>query len=288
LEELRKRLKVVIIALIVSTAFFLIFPANPQDLLNTQVWLTGFFKPVVSLVLVYIKSVVAPGGIEIISLQIGAPLEIYMLGSLMLGLIVSSPIIAYEIYKFVDPALHPHERRGIYGFVTAFVVLFLGGALFGLFVLGPFIVWTLDIFSGFVGALPIISVADFYTMIFITIIFCGVAFTFPAVIVLLVKMGIISTSLFTKNRLYLYPIIYIITAIITPDGGPLADLALFIPVIVMMEIALLISKRYERQSTSTEGSIATAVAGYEGKCKYCGAEIGREKIFCPRCGKSKI
>lgn len=287
MEELRKRLKVIIIALVVSTAFFLVFPANPADLLNPQVWMTGFFKPVVALVLVYIKNIVASGGIEIISLQIGAPLEVYMLASLMLGITVSSPVIAYEIYKFANPALLPHERKAIYSFVASFVILFIGGSLFGLFVLGPFIVWTLVIFSGFVGSLPIISVADFYTMIFITITFCGVAFTFPAIIVLLVRIGVIGTSIFTKNRIYIYPIIYIITAIITPDGGPLADLALFIPVAAMLEVALLIAKRYEkeRQVSSIDGP-AAALA--KGACRFCGAEMGEPKIFCPRCGRSQV
>ncbi|MGB9728609.1 MAG: twin-arginine translocase subunit TatC [Thermoprotei archaeon] len=285
LEELRQRLKVIITSLVISTAIFLIFPANPYDLLNPETWVSGLYKPLIGEILIQIKNYVAPANLRIISLGVGAPLEIYLLASLLFGFIVTSPVIGYEIYKYVDPALYPHERQAIYPFVTAFTVLFIIGALFGFFILAPFVVWTVIPFSQFVGSEPVLSVSDFYSVIFATVAFSGIGFTFPAIFVLLVRLGITDTSIITKNRKYFYAALYIITAIITPDGGPLADLALFIPMAVMMEITVHIAKKYEKQRiiSTTEKSMSTVRS-----CKFCGYPLKNDEIFCPKCGKSQI
>jgi sec-independent protein translocase protein TatC len=94
--------------------------------------------------------------------------------------------------------------------------------------------------------------------------------------VLLVRLGILSTDTVRKNRRYLYAALFIITAVITPDGGPIADFALFIPIALMMEVAVRIAGRYEKERVFTSR-----------KCKFCGAETGDE-VFCPKCGRSQI
>jgi len=64
--ELAQRSKVIIIALFISTIFFMLFPANPLDLLNPGSWLTGFYRPMVSVVPENIKTYVAPPCLQII------------------------------------------------------------------------------------------------------------------------------------------------------------------------------------------------------------------------------
>ena len=283
LEELKRRLKVILISLLASTAFFMIFPADPADFFNAI--LTGMYRPAVSLALIWIKDYIAPKGLQIISLEIGAPLGVYFTASFLFGFIVSSPIIAYELFKFIDPALYPNERRAVYPFVTAFTVLFIVGAAFGLFLLAPFITYTLIIFSQVVGSQPVLSVMDFYSMTFATVLYTGIGFTTPAIFLLLVRLGIAKTSMITKNRVYVYFIVYVATAFITPDGGPLADFALFIPLMAMLEITILIAKRYERRAK--DSAITGEVVETSKKCKFCGSRMGNNKIFCPKCGKSQ-
>lgn len=134
IDELKRRLKVVIITVLATTAFFALFPSNPIDMFSLNFWLTGLYKPAVSVVLIWLKNFIAPKELQIISLEIGAPFEIYFLASLLLGLIVSSPVIAYEVYKFIDPALYPSERKAVYPFVAGFTLLFIVGTIFGLIV----------------------------------------------------------------------------------------------------------------------------------------------------------
>ncbi|MER3601604.1 MAG: hypothetical protein C4339_02685 [Nitrososphaerota archaeon] len=274
LLELRSRVKVVLISLLVSTLAFLAFPANPLDLLSYQAWQTGLYKPLVSLVLDWIRENVTPQGVSIISLSVGAPLEVYFLASLLLGLVASSPIIAYEIYRYVDPALYPHERRALYPFILSFTGLFVAGALFGLQYIARFVLWTVIPFSQFVGSTPLLSVNDFYLTVFLSVALTGLSFTLPAFLVLLVKFGVLRTRAITSNRKLFYPILYIIVAIITPDGGPLADIALFLPVAAMMEVALLVAKRYERARLTP--------------CPFCRAEVDVGTLFCPRCRRALL
>jgi sec-independent protein translocase protein TatC len=274
LLELRARVKVILISLISATLIFLAFPANPVDLLSPRAWQTGLYKPLVSLVLDWIRENVKPDGVSVISLSVGAPLEIYLLASLLLGLIASGPVIAYEIYRFVDPALYPHERRALYPFLLSFTGLFLAGAAFGLFYIARFVVWTVIPFSQFVGATPVLSVNDFYVTVFLSVALTGLAFTFPAFFVLLVKFGIVRTTALTSNRKLFYPILYIIVAVITPDGGPLADIALFLPLAAMMELSVLVARRYEAQRAAP--------------CPFCGAKLLEQSLFCPRCGRALV
>ena len=77
LTELKQRVKIIFITLIATTIFFMVFPADPWDLLNSHAWVNGFYKPAITIVLNWIKGYVAPKGLQIISLEIGAPLEVY-------------------------------------------------------------------------------------------------------------------------------------------------------------------------------------------------------------------
>ena len=120
---------------------------------------------------------------------------------------------------------------------------------------------------------------DFYQLVLITVTLTGLAFTFPAIYVLLVRAGLTNTASITHNRRYIYVILFIVTALITPDGGPIADIILFVPMVVMMEIAIFIAKRYEKERLEEE------MKGWP-TCPYCGAKVPPDEVFCPRCGRS--
>jgi sec-independent protein translocase protein TatC len=241
----------------------------------------------VSVMLEAMKNYVAPSNLQIISLQIGDPLEVYVFASILLGFVASSPVIGYEIFQFVNPALKENERKAVFPFVFGFTFFFVFGAIFGYLFLAPFMSLTLIIFAQFIGAQPVITAIDFYMMIFTTVLFTGFTFTFPIFFVLLVKLGVLGTSIITNNRKIFYIIIYAITALVSPDGGPLADLALFIPVIVMIEGAILVAKRYEKDRLPTSVSVETSVLT-KPKCVYCDTEFKSSEAFCRKCGKSRI
>jgi len=273
--ELSIRLRVILISIFIFTVIFMIVPADFSFLKNPSQLLI-VYKPLVVKILDVIREQVLPKNMTLIGGEVTAGIELYLMVSFAFGLICSVPVIAYEMYKYVDPALYPHERRLIYPFVISFSALFTFGALFGYFLLLPFMLWALVPFLLWVGAQPVILVTDFYGLVFISIFLSGIAFTFPVFLVLLVRIGLLRTRTLTKNRKYVYAATFILTAIITPDGGPLADAVLFLPIIVLFEAAIAIAKKYEREERSMK------------TCKFCDAEMEEDEIFCPKCGKSQI
>jgi len=222
-NELAKLLRAWIYTFIIATILFMVLPADASFLRDPF----SFYKPLVSVIILYIKARLLPSNVQLIAGSFTGPIEIYVVASVVFGFVVSIPVLAYEVYRFIDPALKPSERRSVYPFVSAFTFLFIAGAIFAFLILLPFIVLGTLIFLPYTGAAPLVNIEDFYALVFFTILTTGFAFTLPVLIVLLVRFGIIRTASITKRRLYLWVGTYILTAVITPDGGPVADVAIF-------------------------------------------------------------
>ena len=282
IAELSARLRIVLYAIVIATTFFMVFPANSSFLKNPF----AFYDPVVALVLQRVIRDALPPEIQLIAGQFTAPLAIYFIASVILGVAVSSPVIAFEVYRYIAPALYPQEQRAVYPFVISFTILFVIGAAFGYKILTPFILWAMIPFFRLTSSLPIINVMDFYNLVFITTLVSGFSFTMPVFFVLLVRFGVIKTSYVTTRRRYVYAALYIITAIVTPDGGPIADIALFVPMAFLLELAVFFGKRYEKEHPRTS-SLPEEKQVYL-KCRFCGELLTTKDVFCPACGKSRI
>ncbi len=280
ISELSKRIKVWIYSFVIATLFFLVFPADPASLVQNPFQI---YRPLITVILLAIRNRLLPPQYTLIGGTVTAPLQIILVGAAVFGFAVSVPVLAYEIYKFVDPAIKPSERESIYPFVGAFSALFLAGALFAFFVLLPFIYFFSLPFFQAVGISTFIYAEDFYNLIFFVMVVAGFAFTIPVFFVLLVKLHVMGTGPLRKNRKYVYAITLILTAIASPDGGPLADVALFIPIIILIEGAIWYAKRYEKE-TPTGTTLGIAVQN----CSYCHGSMDPGGVFCGSCGKANL
>ena len=280
-EELAVRLKIVLYTLIISTVAMMVLPANLAFFQNPL----QSYEPLVGVILRRIREQILPENIRLIGLEFAIPIELYVLASFIFGLAITIPVFAYEIYRFVDPALYPHERRDVYPFVVSVSILFLVGAVFSYMVLTPYVILGISPFFSIVGAELVVSVMDFYKLVLFFTFIIGLGFTFPAFFVILVKYGILGTKMFTKNRKYLYAALFVLAMIMTPDGGfPLGNLMIWVPLVLLMEIGFLFARRYEKEGKETvlerwfsEGST----------CKFCGASISDDTVFCPKCRRSR-
>jgi len=277
--ELAKRLKVVLYFLVVSTVLFMVLPSDLSFIGKPF----EFYDPLVALVLRQIRAQVLPPDVQLIGYELTAPMELYLIASFIFGFAVTIPVIAYEIYRFIDPALYPHERAAVYPFVLSFTTLFVVGATFGFMVVMPLTIWALFRFFTAVGAEQVISIMDFYNMVFVSTIFCGLTFTWPVFFVLLVKFGIVGTSVISKNRKYVYPAILIAIMFITTDGGPLVDAMLLLPMVALMEVAVYFGRRYEKSRPKIDMRRDTV-----NRCRFCSRELELGKAFCDSCGKAQI
>jgi sec-independent protein translocase protein TatC len=274
--ELTKRLKVVIFTFIITTIFMLVLPGNTDFFA-----LTGNYQPLMSVFLKAVRDMTLPQDVQLIALQIEDPITLYVMAALVFSITITMPVLAYEIYKFVDPALHHHERKAIYPFVTVVSTLFIAGALFGFFLLFPAFVYSMFPFFTAVGAEMVFSIMEFYNLLFFTIIVSGVIFTIPAFFVLLVKFDIVHTKMFSRKRKYVYLGIVVLAMLITPGATPQGNLFLTIALVALFEISMFMGKRYERHPAASSIKLFQKPT-----CKFCNKEVDDKSSFCPNCRKS--
>jgi sec-independent protein translocase protein TatC len=285
LDELRARLKVVFLSLLVILVLIIFLPANPSySIQHLDQYLTLQFlaHTVTAAFLQGVVSYILPTGWNLIAASgIGEGMEIYFAGALLLTLALGMPVVAYETYKFIDPALKESERKLVYPFAVSTSVLFVAGCIFGFFVLSKFLVLALAPFLVATSITFQIDAAAFYYVIFLIVGATGVSFTSPVFVYSLIRLRVIEADFFSRNRVIIWFLIWIVTGLfLTPDGGPLLDLVIFIPIVTMVEIAVALGRHsVKNQPPRTTGK-------RELKCPSCGALQSSPVLFCRSCGKS--
>jgi len=188
----------------------------------------------------------------IIAHGITSTISVMLKLALLLGLTLASPIVAYEIYKYVEPALYPHEQKFLYSFVISFTVLFI----FGLYYSYTFIVPLTFLIFLWLNAAPgiaaVFSVEEFYDFILLGLFGVGIFFTLPVIIVLLVKFDVITPNVLTKRWRESVLAITVLTAILTPDPTPVTTLLLLLPILTLYAISVGAAKiAYRRKKASS-------------------------------------
>jgi len=250
LTELISRLRSVIYAIVISGIVVMAVPISLDfsQMSTTNPW----YQTISSFVITKMQSDFLPEKVELLPISWFAPLEVYLFVSLGLAVVISSPVIMYQLYKFINPALHQHERKLVYPFVIVFTGLFLFGFTLGYLVVIPATMRAMIMFTELLGLAPVYAFSEFFSVVMITLILCGFIFTFPIYVVLLVKVGIVSTEQIKKNRKYIYLAAVILIALIDPEPGFVTEITLIIPIVLLMEISLLIAHRYEKQREQAE------------------------------------
>jgi Tat protein translocase TatC len=261
LSELKRRAKVAFVSFGILFVALLAVPADPGSVLSAINGGGGTYVTLIAFFMARVKLSLLPPGWVLIGLNVNAALEVYLLASLLFALIFNAPIFAYEVIMFINPGLKESERKLIFPFISAASALFVVGILFGFFFLAHFLLIALSPFFISTGLNPTISGLDFYTVVFITVAMSGIAFTIPVYVYTLIRLGVVKATTFTKNRLLIWVITYILCAIVTPDGGPLLDIILFVPIIILLEVSVWLGGRGYAGKMKRQAA-ADAAAGF--------------------------
>lgn len=165
------------------------------------------------------------------------------------GLVLASPVWLYELWRFVTPGLHRHERRWAIGFVAVATPLFVGGALLAYVVLP----YGLSILFGFTpdGVENIISVDRYLSFFIRTILVFGIGFLVPLLLVLLNFAGVLTGRRLLSWWRWIVIIVALFAAVATPTGDPINMTLLAAPMLLLVVIAvgvcLLNDRRRERR-----------------------------------------
>lgn len=157
------------------------------------------------------------------------------------GIILSIPNLMYQLWSFLRPALRENEKKHI-GLIVVFSSLcFLSGIVFSYFVVLPY---ALNFAAGF-GSTNIqnnIAVDEYFSIILSVMLTFGLVFELPMVSFFLTKLGILTPKFMRKFRRHSILVIFILAAILTPTTDPVNQLLLAVPLVILYEISILISK----------------------------------------------
>jgi sec-independent protein translocase protein TatC len=165
----------------------------------------------------------------------------YMKISFFAALILTSPFIFYQVWKFVSPALLPREKMYVIPFVLSSTFLFVGGILFGYFVvLPPAFAFFVSFNNQYLQAM--ITFNDYLSLFVKFLLGFGLSFQLPILIFFLAKLGIVTDKLLSKNRKYAILLIFIVAAILTPSPDALSQILMAIPLLFLYEVSIFIAK----------------------------------------------
>ncbi|MBI3099343.1 MAG: twin-arginine translocase subunit TatC [Planctomycetes bacterium] len=238
LEELRRRLMLSVVALGVAICACVPYPV--QDAL---LWLIS--RP-------YAWGV-APNEPDLNAFYLGEPVLVYFELSLIAGLILSFPVVFYELWAFVAAGLHPHERRAVYLYGPISLLLFLSGVSFTYFFLLPI---TIGFLTGYPGGQirMMVSLSGYVDFFLILELAVGVLFELPLLMLFLARLGLISPEAFAGKRRAAVLLAFVVSAIITPTPDPLTQTILALPLIGLYELGILLARLGGRARQAPEAA----------------------------------
>jgi sec-independent protein translocase protein TatC len=157
-----------------------------------------------------------------------------------IGLFIASPIVLFQLWRFITPGLHKKEKRFAYPFVLASVLLFVLGAWVAWLVFPKAISFFLSVGGTHVQTL--FNPAPYLKLIFLMMLIFGLVFELPVVLVFLELAGVVSSRKLRNWRRYAIVGNFAVAAVITPSSDPYSMLAMAIPMCLFYEIAIVVGR----------------------------------------------
>ena len=165
----------------------------------------------------------------------------------MVGILLASPVIFSQIWRFIAPGLYRHEKRVLIPFSLLSTFCFIGGAAFGyLVVFPPAFRFLVGYNNEFLTSLP--AVSEYFTLATRLLLAFGAIFEMPILMVFLAKTGMINVAFLNRNRKYAILINFIIAAILTPTPDVVNQMMMGIPLLILYEISVLAVWLFGRRS----------------------------------------
>jgi sec-independent protein translocase protein TatC len=160
--------------------------------------------------------------------------------SAFLGLFFASPIVLWELWRFVTPGLHPHEKKYAIPFIAASIILFCMGAALAILTFHEVLSFLIAVSGNHVQTFY--SPSKYINLYALMIAAFGIAFEFPVLLVFLELAGVLPTAKLRKWRRAAIVIIFVFAAVITPSSDPYSFFGMAIPMVVFYELAIIVGR----------------------------------------------
>jgi sec-independent protein translocase protein TatC len=181
------------------------------------------------------------------SMTVSGQFSYALMLSFLGGIVVTFPYLFYQIWAFVKPGLKFKEKNLARGIVFYVSLLFFLGILFGYYIVAPLSIQFFGSSQMSTKIENIFTVNSYMSTILSTVFYCGLFFLLPVVTYLLTKIGLFDSAFLRKYRKHAIVIILILAAIITPPDV-ISQIIVSIPILILYEIGIIVSKRVEKQS----------------------------------------
>lgn len=198
--------------------------------------------------LVHVKSLCLDNvNLEIININMSGQFLTHMYVSIVAAIIAAFPYLLWEIWRFIQPALLPNEKKYSKGAVSVSSLLFMIGVLFSYYLIVPLTINFFGTYQVSESVQNTISLSSYISTVVSVTISVGVVFELPILVYFLTKVGIITPNFMKKNRKYMVVILLTVSAIITPPDI-FSQILVCIPLMLLYEFSLLVSRRvYQRK-----------------------------------------
>lgn len=163
----------------------------------------------------------------------------YLKVSFIAGLGLAVPVIIFQFWRFIAPGLYENEKKYLIPVVLFSSLFFLGGALFGYFLVFPV---GFQFFTSFASdyITPLISTKEFLTFTFRVLLAFGFVFELPIFAFFLARLGLISAAFLRRQRKFAIVLIFIIAAMLTPGPDVFSQLLMAGPLLILYEVSIWI------------------------------------------------
>jgi sec-independent protein translocase protein TatC len=227
LEELRKRL--IYCFLSIGVAFAISY---------------AYIKEIVEILMRPLVQTL-PKGSSLVFTAVPEAFFTYLKAALLAGIFFASPFILFQIWAFVSPGLYEREKKYIYPYLFVSTIFFLAGALFCYFIVFPVIFrFFLSFATGDIRPLP--AIKEYVSFTIKLLLAFGLMFQWPALILFLSRMGVVSSKALSKNRKYAILGIFVAAAVLTPPDL-VSQLLLAGPLLAMYEGSIWMAKFFGKK-----------------------------------------
>jgi sec-independent protein translocase protein TatC len=242
LEELRWRIIYSLAALVVGVVVAFVVVLH----FNLLTWMQGPMLP-------YLH------GRRLVYTHPGDGFSILMQTAIIVGIVIALPVILYQVWAFLSPALHRHEKRIAVPVILGAVLLFIAGAALAWYFVLPM---TLKFLSGLGDESfdQMITVSEYFGFVSSMVLAMGVVFELPIAVLLLSAFGLVTPKFLAKFRRHAILASYVAAAIITPGDLFVTSVALMIPLYLLYELSIVLSylvfRKRERAALADASGVA--------------------------------
>ena len=196
-----------------------------------------------------------PEGSSLVFLSATEPFFTILKVSALAGLVVSFPIIAWQLWSFISPALYGHEKKLAFPFVFFSSLCFGTGTYFGFTLVFPLIFTFLVEYGTNIGGVSaMLSMGAYLTLSSRLLIAFGLVFELPIVIFFLARLGIVDHKWLAKNRKFSLLIAFIMGAVLTPPDI-FSQASIAVPFVVLYEVGIIVARLFGKQKVAIDEEI---------------------------------